>query len=177
MNEMKVTITNRGIVQIDNAELIFKNFSGRGSMYNREGDRNFCIRIREQEIVDALLDEGFNVKIREPKEEGGDPFMYLKVNVKFHPKNSDLARLNPEAYLINDRGRRIELDEESICMYDDIDILKVDLDLSGSNWAVNGREGRSAYLKKIYVTQEADRFAHRYAEEESPADDDYAPFE
>lgn len=169
---MKINFTNRGIVQIDNAELIFRNFSGRGSMYNREGDRNFCIRIREQEIVDALIEEGFNVKIKAPREEGGEPFMYLKVNVKYHPKTSEFARLNPEAVLINGR-RQLKMDEESICCFDDIDIQKVDLDISGSNWEVNGRSGRSAYLKKIYVTQETDRFAARYAEEEYPEE---APF-
>ena len=169
---MNVTITNRGIVQIDGARIIFRNFSGRGTQYNREGDRNFCVVIDDEEIANRLIEEGFNVKIRQPREEGEEPFMYMKVNVKYHPKGSEYERLNPVACLISGRNRNM-LDEESICCLDGIDIENVDLDLSGSNWNVQGRSGRSAYLSKIYVTQELDRFATRYAEDEFPGE---APF-
>lgn len=164
---MNMTITNRGIVQIDGARIIFRNFSGRGTQYNREGDRNFCVVIDDEEIANRLIEEGFNVKIRQPREEGDEPFMYMKVNVKYHPKGSEFERLNPVACLISGRNRNM-LDEESICCLDGIDIENVDLDLSGSNWNVQGRSGRSAYLSKIYVTQELDRFATRYAEDEFP---------
>lgn len=164
---MNMAITNRGIVQIDGARIIFRNFSGRGTQYNREGDRNFCVVIDDEEIANRLIEEGFNVKIRQPREEGEEPFMYMKVNVKYHPKGSEYERLNPVACLITGRNRNM-LDEESICCLDGIDIENVDLDLSGSNWNVQGRSGKSAYLSKIYVTQELDRFATRYAEEEFP---------
>ena len=164
---MNLTITNRGIVQIDGARIIFRNFSGRGTQYNREGDRNFCVVIDDEDIANRLIEEGFNVKIRQPREEGEEPFMYMKVNVKYHPKGSEYERLNPVACLISGRSRNM-LDEESICCLDGIDIENVDLDLSGSNWNVQGRSGKSAYLSKIYVTQELDRFATRYAEDEYP---------
>ena len=164
---MNLTITNRGIVQIDGARIIFRNFSGRGTQYNREGDRNFCVVIDDEDIANRLIEEGVNVKIRQPREEGEEPFMYMKVNVKYHPKGSEFERLNPVACLISGRNRNM-LDEESICCLDSIDIENVDLDLSGSNWNVQGRSGRSAYLSKIYVTQELDRFATRYAEDEFP---------
>lgn len=164
---MNVTFANRGIVQIDGARIIYRNFSGRETKFNREGERNFCVVIEDQETADRLIDEGFNVKIKQPREEGESPFMYMKVNVKYHPKTSDLARLNPTAVLISGRNRNT-LDEESICCLDSIDIANVDMDINGSNWEANGRSGRSAYLSKIYVTQEIDRFAARYAEDEYP---------
>ena len=168
---MNVTFTNRGIVQIDGARIIYRNFSGRGTQYNREGDRNFCLVIDDPDIAQTLIDEGFNVKIREPREEGESPFMYMKVNVKYHPKGSDLERLNPVAVLVSGRNRT-SLDDESVCCLDNIDIANVDLDISGSNWNVNGRSGRSAYLSKIYVTQELDRFASRYYNEENETSDE-----
>ena len=161
---MNVTFTNRGIVQVDGARIIYRNFSGRGTQYNREGDRNFCLVIDDQDVAEKLIEEGFNVKIREPREEGEAPFMYMKVNVKYHAKGSDLERLNPVAVLVSGRNRTT-LDEESICCFDSIDIANVDLDISGSNWTVQGRSGRSAYLSKIYVTQELDRFAARYSDD------------
>lgn len=164
---MNLTIGPRGILQIDDARLVYKNFSGKGSMYNREGDRNFCLVIPTQEIADALIEEGFNVKIKPAREEGEDPFMYLKVNVKYHAKGSDYEHLNPVACLITGNSRNM-LDENTVGRLDRVDILNVDLDISGSNWEVNGRSGRSAYLSKIYVTQAIDRFAERYADEEYP---------
>lgn len=166
------TFTQRGIVQVDGARIIYRNFSGRGTQFNREGDRNFCLVIPSQKIADRLIEEGFNVKIRQPREEGEEPFMYMKVNVKYHPKTSDLARLNPTAVLITN-NRQNRLDDESVCCLDNIDIANVDLDISGSNWSVQGRAGRSAYLSKIYVTQESDRFATRYAEEEYPEEEPF----
>lgn len=166
---MNVVFTQRGIVQIDRARITYRNFSGRKTQYNDEGDRNFCLVIDNEEVANRFIEEGFNVKIKEPRTEGESPFMYLKVNVKFHPKTSDLARINPTAVLVTGRNKNA-LDEESICCLDSIDIANVDLDISGSNWNVHGRTGRSAYLRKIYVTQEIDRFDRRYAEDEYPVE-------
>ena len=68
-------------------------------------------------------------------------------------------------------GDRVNrLDEETISVLDDIDIRSVDLDIRPYDWDVNGKSGRTAYLQSIEIIQEIDRFAARYAEEESPED-------
>ena len=59
-----------------------------------------------------------------------------------------------------------KLDEESISMLDDIDILSVDLDIRPYDWEVQGKTGRTAYLQSINVVQEIDRFAARFAQDE-----------
>lgn len=157
---MKVTFAPRNILQIDDARIIYRNFSGIGSKYNREGDRNFAVVIPDQDVADELIDKGWNVKIKPPRDEDDDPFMYLPVKVKFNDRG-------PNAYLVS--GRKMnKLDEESISILDDVDILSVDLDLRPYDWDVNGKQGRTAYLQSIKVTQEIDRFAERFAEEEFP---------
>lgn len=159
---MHVTFAPRGILQIDDARIIYRNFSGAPSKFNREGDRNFAVIIPNEEIKDALVEQGWNVKIKPPREEDEAPFMYLPVKVKFNDRG-------PNAYLVTG-SRMNKLDEDSISCLDDVDIMSVDLDVRPYDWSVNGKDGRTAYLQSIRVTQEIDRFAARYAEEEYPED-------
>lgn len=152
---MHLTFAPKGIIQMDDAKLIFKNFEGRGDKFNREGDRNFSVLIEDPETADALQERGWNVKIKEGRDEDEGPFMRLPVKIKF----SDYG---PNVYL-KTGDRRNKLDEESIGMLDSIDIENVDLDLRPYDWEVNGRTGRTAYLQSMEVTQRIDRFAARYA--------------
>lgn len=157
---MNVTFEKRGVLMIDDARIVYRNFSGTGSRYNREGDRNFAVVIPDQEIADALIENGWNVKIKPPREEGDSPFMYMPVKVKFNDRG-------PNVYLVT--GKRMNrLDEESVSCLDDVDIQSVDMDIRPYDWEVNGRSGRSAYLQSIKVTQRIDRFAAENEEEEEP---------
>lgn len=154
---MNITFAPRGILQIDDASIIYRNFAGVGSKFNREGDRNFAVRIPDTELADKLVEEGWNVKIKDPKEEGDLPFMFLPVKIKFNDRG-------PVVYLKTGRNM-VKLDEESISCLDNIDILGVDLDIRPYDWEVNGKTGRTAYLQSICVTQDIDRFAARYEED------------
>lgn len=154
---MNVTFAPRGILQIDDARIIYRNFSGAPSKFNREGDRNFAVIIETQELADALTEDGWNVKIKPPREDGDDPFMYLPVKIKFNDRG-------PRVYLKTGKALN-RLDEESIYCLDNVDILNVDMDIRPYDWEINGKLGRTAYLQSIQVTQEVDRFAERYEEE------------
>ena len=157
---MKISFGPKGILQIDEARIIYRNFSGAPSKFNREGDRNFAVVIDDEEIKDALIEEGWNVKIKAPREEGDEPFMYLPVKVKFNERG-------PKVYLKSGKATN-RLDEESIDCLDHVDIVSVDMDIRPYDWEVQGKTGRTAYLQSIWVTQEVDRFADRFAEEEYP---------
>lgn len=157
---MKVTFAPRGILQIDEARIVYRNFSGAPSKFNREGDRNFAVVIPNQELADELIEEGWNVKIKAPREDGDEPFMYLPVKIKFNDRG-------PNVYLRSGSARN-KLDEETIGMIDDIDIIHIDMDLRPYDWEVNGKEGRTAYLQSMEVFQNLDRFEARWAEEEFP---------
>ena len=147
---MNINFLPRGILQIDEARIIYRNFSGEGSKYNREGDRNFAVVIPNQEMADELLEEGWNVKIKPPRDEDDSPFMYLPVKVKFNDRG-------PNVYLKT--GNRVNrLNEETIDCLDNIDIMSVDVDIRPYDWDVNGKSGRTAYLQAINVEQQCDRF-------------------
>lgn len=157
---MHLTFAPRGILQIDDARIVYRNFEGRGDKFNREGDRNFAVVIPDQEVADALVREGWNVKVKPPRDEDDDPFMFLPVKVKFNDRG-------PNAYL-QTGARMNRLDEDSIACLDNIDIASVDLDIRPYDWTLSdGKSGRSAYLQSIKVVQDVDRFAAAY-EEEAP---------
>lgn len=162
---MHITFAPRGILQIDNARLIYRNFTGEGSKFNRDGDRNFAVIIEDEETCEALVNDtndfgvGWNVKIKPPREEGDTPFMFLTVKVKFNDRG-------PNVYLVSGKSR-VKLDEESISCLDDIEIESVDLDIRPYDDVVNGKPFRAAYLQSMCVTQRiTDRFAERFAFEE-----------
>jgi hypothetical protein len=157
-----------GYLEINDARIIWKNFTGRGDRFNREGDRNFHLVIPTQEDCDILLNDknqfgdSWNVKIKPAKEEGDIPFMHMLVKVKFNGRG-------PNVYL--DRGPKKEplmLNEDTISCLDDMDILSVDLDIRPyDDQLPNGNTFRTAYLSAMRVYQRVDRFA---------AQDDYLDF-
>ena len=177
---MHVIINPRGTLQIDDARITFKNFSGRGDDFNQEGDRNFCLVIgggtldngREvrhlsaQEMAEALMNEtskygdGWNIKIKPPFEDGAEPFAYLKVKVS--------TRRMPAVYVESAGRTRRLMEPEELDMLDRIAIRCVNLDIRPYDDVMRGRSFRSAYLDCLEVFQEIDRFTARYAEEESP---------
>lgn len=159
---MNIVFAPKGIVQIDDARIIYRNFSGAPSQFNREGDRNFAVVIPDQEIADALIEQGWNVKIKPPREDQETPFMFLSVKVKFNDRG-------PNVYLKTGHALN-KLTEETVGMLDDVDIVSVDLDIRPYDWEINGKTGRTAYLHSMQVTQQIDRFAAQFADEEAEDD-------
>lgn len=154
-------------LQFDDARIIFKNFSGRRTDYNSEGDRNFSVIVPPEE-VESLIEDGWNIKMLRPREEGDEPAAHLKVKVKF-PARDGRAR-PPRVVLLSSAGRN-ELDEETIDMLDYAYIKHVDLIVRPYNWEVQGKTGVTAYLKTIFVTIEEDELEMRYARAELEQED------
>ena len=104
-----------------------------------------------------MVEAGWNVKIKPPRDEDDTPFMFIPVKVKFNNRG-------PAAYLRS--GETVtRLNEETIGILDEIDIQSVSMDLRPYDWDVNGKTGRTAYLQAINVIQNIDRFGDMYAQE------------
>lgn len=146
------------ILEIEEARIIFRNFAGEGSKFNREGDRNFAVIIPDESIKDLLVEDGWPVKIKPPRDEDESPFMYLPVKVKFNDRG-------PSVYVVSG-GRQTRLNEDTIDMLDNIDIASVNMDVRPYDWDVNGKTGRAAYLQAIEVHQNIDRFGAKYTQDD-----------
>lgn len=155
---MNINYGARGILMIDNAKIIFRNFAGAGTKFNREGDRNFAVIIDNIEAANRLQADGWNVKIKPPREEGDAPFMYLPVKIKFNERG-------PHVH-VETAGTISDLTEGEMACLDQLDIGSADMDLRPYDWEVQGKIGRTAYLQSIMIHQNiSDRFARRAMEE------------
>lgn len=150
-------------IVIENAHLLFKNFSGKQTTYNPAGNRNFCVYLENAETAKKLQADGWNVKWFQPREEGDEPQAYIQVSVSYR-------NIPPTIKLITSNGQSV-LDEESVGMLDWADILNVDLIIRPYNWSVNGNSGVKAYVKSMYVTIEEDVFAEKYGGGFKPDED------
>ena len=145
-------------IVIENAHIIFRNFSGKEGKYNRPGDRNFGVILDDPKLVEQLNEDGWHVRILKPREEGDEPRYWLPVKVSFD-------HVPPRVFLVTKKAKT-PLDEESIETLDYAEIRMVDLTIRPYTWEVNGKTGVKAYLKTMYVTIEEDEFGDKYAREE-----------
>ena len=167
---------SKNMLRIDGAKILggtFRNFSGRPDKYNPNGKRSFAIRIEDEEIKDALLNDvnefgvPWNVKIKPPREDGDDALMFLKVGVKFNDRG-------PAIYLQSGNAMN-RLDEEDIDQLDNIDIEYADLDIRPYDGESVTGPFRAAYLQSMCIHQAMprDRFAARFA---NSGEDETLPF-
>jgi hypothetical protein len=139
---------------IEDATIIFRNFSGKEGQYNREGDRNFAVIIPELDAKNLEAD-GWNVRYLEPRDEGDPPTPYISVAVNFNNR--------PPRVVLLTSTTRTQLDENSVEVLDWSDIKVADLIARGYEWNVNGKSGIKAYLQSLFITIEEDALEQKYA--------------
>lgn len=159
-------------IMIEGATIIFRNFNGKATDFNAEGNRNFGLLL-EEDLADKLKEDGWNVKYLKPRDEEEEkhPQAWLSVKVKY-------GKIPPIAMIITSRGKT-RLTEETIGQLDWARIKNVDLIVRPYIYpAMNGRpSGISAYLKSIYVTIQEDALEEKYGSLPDADDLEEVPYE
>lgn len=138
----------------DGTETHPRNFRGiKYPPYNANGERNFTIILDPEQVdIADLISKGWNIKQGNRREDDPDyiPNYYLRVKVKYHPLDSNMARLNPRVLKVSGGGE-LPMDEGNIGDLDQDDIVKANMTISGRWSDTPTYKGVSAYLKKMVV--------------------------
>lgn len=143
-------------VVIEDARIIFRNFSGAEGRFNAKGKRNFNVLL-DDDTADAMLRDGWNIKYLQPRleEEDAKPQPRLEVTVHYGSGQP------PRVVMITSKGKT-SLDESMLPILDWAEIDNVDMILRPYEWEVSGKTGVKAYLKSIYVTIREDELERKY---------------
>lgn len=152
-------------ISVENARIIFKNFSGEEKRFNPKGKRNFCL-VLDEETAQKLSADGWNVKHLIPKDPDEAQIPYIQVAVAFE-------NYPPNIFMISG-GKKTRLDEDSVSALDYAEIENVDLIVRPYEWTTSSGSGIKAYLKNMYVTLVENEFEKKYRDLEES--DDNLPF-
>lgn len=143
--------------RMDDAQIKYRNFTGRKGPYNAEGDRNFCLDLTGEDI-DLLMTQGWNVKWTKPKEDGDEISPYLPVSIKYVFKP-------PRIVVVKSNGQT-NLTEDMLDILDYVEFTTVDLIVRGWWWDVQGKGGRKAEVKTMFATIYEDELERKYSQME-----------
>ena len=133
-----------GIITVEDAKILFPNFSGTEDRFTREGDRNFCLALPE-DVAEQMVRDGYNIKRRQMNtDEGvveGDYYVKCKISFKGKP---------PRIYMVT-TGNKTLLTEDLVGTLDSTEIVEADVMLSPYNWDIRGEQGVTPYVNTMYV--------------------------
>lgn len=147
---------------VEDAHIVFRNFAGRKSQYNAEGDRNFCVII-PPEIAEMMIADNWNVKQLKSREDGvpGDYYIQVSLGYKGRP---------PKVFLRSSKGRN-SVPQHRVEVLDFVDIGKADVIINPYRWDVNGKQGVKAYVKTLVITMNEDYLEQKYDTDRTLGDD------
>lgn len=162
-------VMNEVFENLQNGEVIFRNFAGRPDAYNQNGKRQYSI-VLTHDRADDLKAKGWNVKMLAPRDgdDEGLPFLPVEINYGPYPPKCFLLSGAVNADGSIDILAKTPLDEETIGELDHANFACADIIVTPYVWEWNGRSGIKAYTKAMYVTVVLDPLELKYADVGNP---------
>lgn len=150
-----------GSIILEDAEILYRNFSGIEGQYNNAGSRNFCV-ILDPARAEQMIKDGWNIKQTKVRDEGDEPRFYVQVQIGYKIRPPRIQMITKK------RGKEMRTDvpEDLVSLLDWVDIEKVDMIIRPRHYNVNGNTGIKAYLKSLYITIAVDYLEEKYADVE-----------
>ena len=145
---------------IEDAKVIFPNFSGREGRYNREGNRCFSVMVPDKELALQLLQDGWNVKERLENGESTGEYYINGVNINFD------YYIKPVIVYVSN-GNEVELTEEMFdagiaAQLDGRGAERYDISIRPRTWEKSdGTVGVKGYVDEMRIIAKKSLFAGR----------------
>lgn len=137
---------NEQLIEINNAKILWKNFTGVSGFYDKEGGRNFCLVLPDDASVNFFEQNGYSVAIKSSGVEVREFIRYLKVKLKFNNGEPTI--------ILESNNKTIRVDENLVSVLDFIKIKSIDMSIKPYHWELpNGEHGQIAYLNSMTVYQ------------------------
>jgi hypothetical protein len=149
-------------LKVEDARIIWRNFSGVEKQYNEAGHRNFNLVVTDKDLAEQMIHDGWNLKPRKNLPDDADPEWVMKVNVRFDFRPPDITMITSRS--------KVKLNENTVGTLDQADIRTLDLVIRPYVYDKDSKPGISAYLDVAYATIEEDPFARKYSD--YPSEDD-----
>lgn len=159
-------------ITVENAEILYSNFSGVERQNNPAGKRNFCLII-PNELVEDLKADGWNVKPKRMTDPDDDPVYFLPVEIGFNN-----PRYPVRIVVRTENGdNKMSLDETTVNCLDWAEIISVEKVVVNPRVWTNamGEDKIKAYLRTLKVVIDDEDY-EEIAEGEIGIDEDDVPF-
>lgn len=163
--EMK-NVNNVTIRDLTSRQIRFRNMEGRKEKFNDKGQRSFHI-VLDPEFAKVLEADGWNIRWREPREEGDEPTPTIQVFARYD-------FMPPKIWIVT-KNKKTLLDENTLKAFDWAEIEKLSITIRPYQYEFNGRYGIKAYVKTMYVTIVEDELDEEYYDFPDGTED--VPFE
>lgn len=144
-------------INITDGKIAYSNFSGRPDTYNPNGGVRSVTFVIPDEISDALIADGWN--IREQIFEDGDHRFLL--SAKFNFRTKDGKPRDPKIFIVRPDSL-VHVTEETADALDRAEILSVDAVLGPYYWEYGGKKGITAYVNSLYITIKENPIDEKY---------------
>jgi len=146
-----------GYLYIENAKLRYTNFAGAATQYKPAGQRTITVDI-PPEYAQDIIDQGYNVKTKMPKNAGPDaePYYQLEVHFSYWGDKRD-----PIIHVISN-NKMVDIYEDTVGLLDKVAIIGCDLTIKPRPYKSPIGEGISAYLVEAYITKRTSAFEDKY---------------
>ena len=152
-NGANYSFLNNGDLVVEGGAIIYRNFAGQPTKFNPQGGKRTFALVLTQPIADELVERGWNVKHRPPRDEEEDDMYWTEVVVnmdsEFPPRVNLVTRYG-------DKENMTPLYADNIGLLDTSILTNIDLVIHPYAHGRTNAAGATVkgYLKTLYATSE-----------------------